>query len=152
MVYSWVAKQMIASPLCVFDPTQCLKGVSVLAISFAEHSFNTRMSGCKLITASRFFSNPILQFQETIRILAQPLVTPTRSIRCKKKRPLPLKEYRREGCPCHPAARPPSQIPHPHGLISTPRHRALFFTSPFSLILLSLPQTPCGQPHKNHPP
>src|SRR5260370_1961525 len=68
MVYSWVAKLMIASRLCVFDPNQCLKGASVLAISFAEHSCNTRMSGCKLITASRFFSNPILQFQETIRI------------------------------------------------------------------------------------
>src|SRR5260370_40210763 len=68
MVYSWVAKPMIASPLCVFDPTQCLKGASVLAISFAEHSCNTRMSGCKLITASRFFSNPILKFQETISI------------------------------------------------------------------------------------
>src|SRR5258708_17261862 len=72
MVYSWVAKPMIASPLCVFDPTQCLKGASVLAISFAEHSCNTRMSGCKLITASRFFSNPILQFQETIRIGPRP--------------------------------------------------------------------------------
>src|SRR5260370_19299388 len=120
MVYSWVAKQMIASPLCVFDPTQCLKGVSVLAISFAEHSCNTRMSGCKLITASRFFSNPILQFQETIRILAQPLVTPTRSIRCKKKRPPPLKEYKREGCSCHPAAPPPTPIPPPPAPSPTP--------------------------------
>src|SRR5260370_16070757 len=137
MVYSWVAKPMIASPLCVFDPTQCLKGASVLAISFAEHSCNTRMSGCKLITASRFFSNPILQFQETIRILAQPLVTPTRGIRCKKKRPLPLKEYRREVFPGHPAARPPSHIPHPHGLISTPPHRDLCLTNPISIILLS---------------
>src|SRR5690348_13510696 len=59
---------MIAMPLCLFDPIQCLKGAFVLAISFAEHSCNTRMSGCKLITTSRFFANPILQFQETIRI------------------------------------------------------------------------------------
>src|SRR6202043_1095687 len=71
MVYSWFVKPMIAIPLCVFDPTQCLKGASVLAISFAEHSCNTTMSGCKLITISRFFSNPILQFQETIRIIPQ---------------------------------------------------------------------------------
>src|ERR1700736_5720262 len=69
MVYSWWGKPMIAIPLFLFDPTQCLKGASVLAISLAEHSCNTTMSGCKLITTSRFFSNPILQFQETIRII-----------------------------------------------------------------------------------
>src|SRR5258708_28282266 len=83
---------------------------------------------------------------------AQPLVTPTRSIRCKKKRPLPLKEYRREVFSWHPAARSPSQIPHPHGLISPPRHGDLCFTSPISIILPSLPRAPRGKPQQIHSP
>src|SRR5258708_4599054 len=83
---------------------------------------------------------------------AQPLVTPTRSIRCKKKRPLPLKEYRREVLSGIPAARSPSQTPPPHGLISPPRHGDLCFTSPISIILLSYRRALWGKPQQTHAP